>query len=144
MDIKDMADILLKGGKMLNRSCPKCNAPVFQKEGRVFCARCGWEEGKTAGGKSEKPPTAKEDEVKVQAGPDSQGVPATETAALGALGMLEAALLNRIHEYAGKLGDREEDANLTANLEALGGLLDLLEGVMQLRARAKAAADQRE
>lgn len=126
-----MADILLKGGKMLNRSCPECNAPLFQQEGRTFCARCQWEEGKPKAEGSEPPPESTGD-VKRDESPE------TDNAVLEALRKLEMAVLGRIHEYAGRLEDRKEDTNLSVNLQALGDLLDLLGEIMELEARAKA------
>ena len=43
-DSKKMADLLRKGHKMLNLSCPICNNPIFQnKDGVSFCAICNRE-----------------------------------------------------------------------------------------------------
>lgn len=43
-DAKKMADLLRKGHKMLNLSCPICNNPIFQnKDGVSFCAICNRE-----------------------------------------------------------------------------------------------------
>ncbi|MEJ2277436.1 MAG: Sjogren's syndrome/scleroderma autoantigen 1 family protein [Candidatus Lokiarchaeota archaeon] len=41
---KKMADLLRKGNKMLNRSCPQCNNPLFEnKNGKIFCPSCNRE-----------------------------------------------------------------------------------------------------
>ncbi|ASJ06658.1 Sjogren's syndrome/scleroderma autoantigen 1 family protein [Thermococcus pacificus] len=32
--------LLLSGAKMLDRHCPKCGSPLFEKDGRVFCPVC--------------------------------------------------------------------------------------------------------
>ena len=45
----------------------------------------------------------------------------------------------RIH-YTGKLDDGSEDANLALNLEVMGDLLELLEGILELKARARVDA----
>lgn len=32
--------LMLSGAKMLDRHCPKCSSPLFEKDGRVFCPVC--------------------------------------------------------------------------------------------------------
>ncbi len=32
--------LLLSGAKMLDRHCPVCGSPLFEKDGRVFCPVC--------------------------------------------------------------------------------------------------------
>ncbi len=131
MEIKDMADILLKGGKMLSRSCPGCNAPLFQHEGRTFCARCGWEEGKasTEGEvrKPEKKGTAEKPRAPVQPDESSFDEP------WSTLGQVQAAILSRVREYAEKVSDPGESANIHANLEVLSVLLDVLERIVEMK-----------
>ncbi len=134
-----MADILLKGGKMLGRSCPECNAPLFQQEGRVFCARCQWEEGKSGAEavKEAPPPAEEESEAKRKEEAERKKPLAMDNAAEEALQKAETVVLRRIHEYAGKLEDGNQDANLALNLEVLGDLLELLEGILELKSRAE-------
>jgi len=39
--VKEMAEMLRQGAKMLSYSCPECGSPLFQlKSGEVWCARC--------------------------------------------------------------------------------------------------------
>ncbi|TFG10811.1 hypothetical protein EU534_00575 [Candidatus Heimdallarchaeota archaeon] len=38
--IKAGADLLLKGWKMLNKACPDCMEPLYEKEGKVVCVKC--------------------------------------------------------------------------------------------------------
>ena len=40
MSIKAGADLLLKGWKMLNKACPVCVEPLYEKEGKVVCVKC--------------------------------------------------------------------------------------------------------
>jgi len=40
-----MGEYLLKGGKMLAKTCPDCGSPLFEYRGRTFCVVC--EEGGT-------------------------------------------------------------------------------------------------
>lgn len=39
--MKEMAELLRSGAKMLSHSCPECGSPLFQlKSGEIWCARC--------------------------------------------------------------------------------------------------------
>lgn len=38
--IKAGADLLLKGWKMLNKACPDCIEPLYEKDGKVVCVKC--------------------------------------------------------------------------------------------------------
>ncbi len=38
--IKAGADLLLKGWKMLNKACPDCVEPLYEKDGKVVCVHC--------------------------------------------------------------------------------------------------------
>ncbi len=37
---KVIMPLLMSGAKMLDRHCPKCGSPLFEKDGRVFCPVC--------------------------------------------------------------------------------------------------------
>ena len=43
-----MAEYLLKGAKMLAKTCPTCGSPMFTYKDRTFCVMCELEEEKTA------------------------------------------------------------------------------------------------
>ena len=38
--IKAGADLLLKGWKMLNKACPTCFQPLYERQGKVVCVNC--------------------------------------------------------------------------------------------------------
>ncbi|MHA1304201.1 MAG: Sjogren's syndrome/scleroderma autoantigen 1 family protein [Candidatus Heimdallarchaeaceae archaeon] len=38
--VKAGADILLRGGKMLNKACPTCISPLYEINGKVVCVKC--------------------------------------------------------------------------------------------------------
>ena len=39
--MKQMAELLRSGAKMLSQSCPECGSPLFQlKSGEIWCANC--------------------------------------------------------------------------------------------------------
>jgi len=40
-EMKEMAEMLRKGAKMLSYNCPECGSPLFQlKSGEIWCAKC--------------------------------------------------------------------------------------------------------
>ncbi|RLF77944.1 hypothetical protein DRN39_02680 [Thermococci archaeon] len=41
---KIIAPLLLSGAKMLDKHCPKCGSPLFEKNGRIFCPVCEYRE----------------------------------------------------------------------------------------------------
>ncbi len=41
--------LMLSGAKMLDRHCPKCGSPLFEKNGRVFCPVCEYRERQKKG-----------------------------------------------------------------------------------------------
>jgi len=122
-----MADILLKGGKMLNRSCPKCNAPLFKHEDRTFCAKCNWQEGDAQaaeGGSAE----SSAENVKVEAGKT-----------LETLSQLQAAILGKIQEYTEKLKTQQGEGALDLNTGVLFDLLDLLDRTLEIHQSLQAS-----
>ena len=52
-----MAGYLLKGGKMLSKSCPSCGCPLFEIKGETLCVVCREEE---AGRKKNSDPVSPE------------------------------------------------------------------------------------
>ncbi len=38
--VKAGADLLLKGWKMMNKACPTCFQPLYEKQGKVVCVNC--------------------------------------------------------------------------------------------------------
>ncbi len=142
MEIKDMAEILLKGGKMLNRSCPKCNAPLFQYQGRTFCPRCGWE------AEQRKPSTQKESKAEAEQVPrkdEKVDVKAVETQLVETvktapeveevLSKARAAVLRKISEYSEKLSSGRDWVEIEGDCEAMSELVELLEKIMKVQVR---------
>lgn len=44
-----MAEYLLKGGKMLSKTCPSCGCPFFEYKGETFCVVCREEQAEAKG-----------------------------------------------------------------------------------------------
>ncbi len=40
-----MAEYLLKGGKMLEKSCKTCGCPLFEVKGKTLCVVCAENDG---------------------------------------------------------------------------------------------------
>ncbi|MHA2223870.1 MAG: Sjogren's syndrome/scleroderma autoantigen 1 family protein [Candidatus Hodarchaeales archaeon] len=40
-EIKQMSSLLLSGAIMLADSCPDCKVPLFKKNEKIFCPKCG-------------------------------------------------------------------------------------------------------
>jgi len=38
--VKAGADLLLKGWKMLNKACPTCFQPLYERQGKIVCVNC--------------------------------------------------------------------------------------------------------
>jgi len=53
-----MAEYLLKGGKMLAKSCKVCGNPLFEYKGETQCVICPLEEGEESGPETEPAPVA--------------------------------------------------------------------------------------
>jgi UPF0148 protein len=43
-----MAEYLLKGGKMLAKTCPDCGCPIFEVKDRTFCVVCAERKSETS------------------------------------------------------------------------------------------------
>lgn len=72
-----MAEYLLKGGKMLAKTCPDCGSPLFEYKGNTFCVVCNEaeteEQTKDQGEKSSEKPYTTPQSVKV----NTRGIPHT-------------------------------------------------------------------
>ena len=53
-----MAECLLKGGKMLEKSCKTCGCPLFEVKGKTLCIVCAENETAKKTAKSAKAPSA--------------------------------------------------------------------------------------
>ena len=138
MEIKDMAEILLKGGKMLNRSCPQCNAPLFQYQGRTFCPRCGWEAEKRKASVEKESKAPKEEEPRRKAVEEKKGEPQEERWAPDVeevLSKARASVVQKISEYSEKLSSGRDWVEVQGDCQALSELLELLEKIMEVQAR---------
>jgi len=57
-DDEIMAEHLLKGGKMLEKSCKTCGCPLFEVKGKTLCVVCAENEDAKKPAKSAKAPAA--------------------------------------------------------------------------------------
>ena len=54
-----MAEALLKGGKMLEKSCRTCGCPLFEIKGKTLCVVCAEDEKEILAGKTPVPTPVK-------------------------------------------------------------------------------------
>ena len=103
--MKQMADLLRNGAKMLGDSCPECDTPIFElKSGEIICLRC------------QRPIKYLEKNQ--------------DMAKLIQQDSLELTLINKIHEVQ-KMLEKEKDANKIKEITET--LLVLLEAQKQVK-----------
>jgi UPF0148 protein len=101
-----MAEYLLKGAKMLSKTCPSCGSPMFTYKDRTFCVLCESEEGRGKGtGKNQPVPPGTASSAggrsqnATKTKPESSGLPASrETSPLACA--LEATLITLTERIA--------------------------------------------
>ena len=102
--LKDMAELLRTGAKMLDKSCPECSSPLFQlKSGEIWCGNC------------------QRRVVIVQEGKGT----ATETGLQ--LDSLEKALMAKVSSLTIRLSAEEELGKLKEMTKVIDSLLSSLE-----------------
>jgi UPF0148 protein len=57
-DDEIMAEYLLKGGKMLEKTCPACGCPMFEYKKKTFCVVCAEKGAAAQSAKNAKAPAA--------------------------------------------------------------------------------------
>ena len=94
-----MAEYLLKGGKMLEKSCKKCGCPMFEVKGKTFCVVCA--ENERAAQPAKKPADAPvhghEHAIFCACGEDHDGDTCEGGMLADELAMTILALCERIH-----------------------------------------------
>jgi UPF0148 protein len=107
--VKEMAELLRKGARMMSEACPECGTPLFKlKNGEIICPSCN------------RP-------VKVVKGDTTEETVTQQ-------GSLEATLRKKISEVQAAL-DREQDAAAIREITStLMALLDALDKVRKLGA----------
>ena len=102
--MKDMAGLLRSGAKMLDKSCPECNSPLFRlKSGEIWCGNC------------------QRRVVIVQEGEET----AAETGLQ--LDSLEKALMGKVSSLTARLVAEGEPEKLKAITDVIDSLLSSLE-----------------
>lgn len=102
--LKDMAELLRTGAKMLDKSCPECSSPLFQlKSGEIWCGNC------------------QRRVVIVQEGKET----AAETGFQ--LNSLEKTLMAKVSSLTMRLAAEEEPEKLKEITEVINSLLSSLE-----------------
>lgn len=107
--MKEMAELLRSGAKMLSHSCPECGSPLFQlKSGEVWCAKC---------------------QRRVIIVPEGEEAPETGFK----LESLEQAIVSKLASMTGLLSSEDDPNRLKETAEALNALLASLERLRRIR-----------
>ncbi len=108
--MKEMAELLRSGARMLDKSCPECGSPLFQlQSGEIWCANC-----------QRRVVIVKEgEEAQVEAGLRMESV--------------ERALVEKIASMSAVLEKEEDPGKLKEAAEALDALMASLERLRRLR-----------
>jgi UPF0148 protein len=107
--MKEMAELLRKGARMMSEACPECGTPLFRlKSGEIICPSCN-RPVKVVKGDTTK------DEVAQQGG-------------------LEATIRKKIGEVQAALENEKEPTSIRELTSTLMALLDALEKVKRLGA----------
>ena len=101
-----MAEYLLKGGKMLEKSCSTCGCPMFQYKGKTFCVVCAEREQEIKDKNAPKQGTS----------PQSQPPPVTTGAVQGTspapapidTSALEDELVATVHNLCARIRSEED------------------------------------
>ena len=108
--MKEMAELLKSGARMLDRSCPECGSPLFRlKSGEIWCANC------------------QRRVVIVQEGEEA----AVETGLQ--LEPVERALVSKIASLSALLEGEDDPTRLKETSEALDTMLTSLERLRRIR-----------
>jgi UPF0148 protein len=116
-----MAEYLLKGGKMLEKTCRQCGCPLFDYKGKTFCVVC------TELGKDEGKEQAGEDAAVPAAAGTGPGAPAPAgTAALA------DELVSTVLELLRKIRTEEDPDRCSALMESVKTGIEALSCLRQL------------
>jgi len=94
-----MAEYLLKGGKMLEKSCRQCGCPMFEVKGKTFCVVCAENEPAAQPAKkpADEPVHAHEHAPSCACGEDHDGDSCEGGMLADELAMTILSLCERIH-----------------------------------------------
>jgi len=115
-----MAEALLKGGKMLEKSCRTCGCPLFEVKGKTLCVVCAEdEEEMKAAGPAPAAPSAQAGTGPAAEAPHARGCTCSSdgTSAEGAV--LADDLADTILSLCGRIRDEKDPENVLALMNAV-------------------------
>jgi UPF0148 protein len=129
-----MAEYLLKGGKMLEKSCKTCGCPLFEVKGKTLCVVCTENEG------GEKPAnTPVKPGTQEPAGPDHGCSCGTEVHDENSCscgeeegGLLAEELAMTIHALCERIHNEKDPENVLMLMNAVKGGTEALEILCKL------------
>lgn len=118
-----MADYLLKGAKMLAKTCPACHAPLFEYKGERFCVVC--DQAAVSGAEPTSglpvdtlPEQNEPGEVPVQTPPPSR-VDAVQELQRGTLSSLEDSISDAMVKLCDRMGNEPDPARCLLYMQAI-------------------------
>ena len=119
-----MADYLLKGGKMLEKSCKTCGCPLFEVKGKTFCVVCAEHENAEQRGTAPLSPPVHNH------GPECSCSEHADESCDG--GFLADVLANTILSLCERIQNEKDPENVLALMNAVKGGTESLKILCQL------------
>ncbi len=121
-----MAEYLLKGGKMLEKSCRQCGCPQFEYKGKTFCVVCAEREQEKKGASSQ--PTGQKAREARKAPAPSGGSGTTGAPA----GSIDAVLAATLLDLCRRIQEEEDPDRCLVLMDAIRTGTEALQILRQL------------
>ncbi|MCE7747063.1 MAG: hypothetical protein GPJ51_01605 [Candidatus Heimdallarchaeota archaeon] len=120
------ADLLLKGWKMINKACPVCVEPLYEKDGKVVCVKCK-KEYVLVDSKSEMPPTKTSEAQQPAASSSPNNFSSYDFSSLPpALADTAKIMLEKITDLNAKLKETSDPKEISSISSSIRSLIDSL------------------
>ena len=120
------ADLLLKGWKMINKACPVCVEPLYEKDGKVVCVKCK-KEYVLVDSKSEMPPTKTSEAQQPAASSSPNNFSSYDFSSLPpALADTAKIMLEKITDLNAKLKESSDPKEIEEISSSIRSLIDSL------------------
>lgn len=120
------ADLLLKGWKMINKACPVCVEPLYEKDGKVVCVKCK-KEYVLVDSKTEMPPTKTSEAQQSAASSSPNNFSSYDFSSLPpALADTAKIMLEKITDLNAKLKESSDPKEIAEISSSIRSLIDSL------------------
>jgi UPF0148 protein len=135
-DDEIMAEYLLKGGKMLEKSCPVCGCPMFEYKKKTFCVVCAEKDAAAKPAKDTKSssapaaPHSHEHDAGCSCGEDREGGPCSCEDGEG--GMLAEEIAMTVHALCERINNEKDPNHILTLMTAVKTGAEALEILCRL------------